>query len=143
MALLATTVRRALRSVKDPSPQDVAAAELAITYAKAIDAAGVIAVSMPEMLKMLDEVAGIDNEIHDRLTRLLPAAAQVEQAAVLASLGPKLLATMDALLITPKARAAVQRGVKDAAKRSNPLDALRARRAARVDNSAPVDPSAP
>lgn len=137
MALLATVVRKALRSVKDPSPVDVAVAELAITYAKAIDQAEVVAASLAKVMR---EVAELDVDVYDKL---LPLAVRIERTAVLASLGPKLLAAMDALLITPKARASVRRGVKDAAKRANPLDQLMDRRAARERNPSPVDPSAP
>lgn len=113
MALLATAVRKALRSVADPSPTDVAAAELAITYAKAIDDSG-------------------------------PACEECgRHGGDVVKAGPLLLAALDALQLTPKARAAVQKGVKDAANRSNPLDELRARRGARGNNPPVVDSSAP
>lgn len=137
MALLATVVRRALASIDDPSPKDAAAGALAVTYAKAIDEANVVAASLSKVLR---EVAELDGDVYDRL---LPLAVRIERTHVLATLGPKLLATMDALLITPKARSALQKGVKDAGKRRNPLSELRARRAARVDNAQAVDPTAP
>lgn len=135
MALLATVVRRALASIEDPSPKDQAAGALAVTYAKAIDEANVVAASLTKVLR---EVAELDQDTYDRL---LPLAVRIERTHVLATLGPKLLATMDALLITPKARSALQKGVKDAGKRRNPLNELRARRAARVDNTPAVDPT--
>lgn len=137
MALLAGVVRKALRSVVDPSPVDVAAAELAIAYAKAIDQAELVAASLSKVLRQVEE---LDVDVYDQL---LPLAVRIERTAVLASLGPKLLAALDSLLMTPKARAAVRRGVKDAAKRANPLDQLMDRRAARERDTPPVDPSAP
>lgn len=72
--------------------QDQAAAELAITYAIAID-------SEPEMIGLL---------------------------------GPRLLACLEALLMTPRARAAIAKGVNDdQRKQLSPLDELRQRRASR------------
>lgn len=137
MALLAGVVRKALRTVKDPGPADVAAAELAIHYAKAIDEAELVAASLAKVLR---EVQELDIDVYDRL---LPLAVRIERTAVLASLGPKLLAALESLLMTPRSRAAVRRGVKDAAKRANPLDQLMDRRAARERNPSPVDPASP
>ena len=48
---------------------------------------------------------------------------------LLAELGPKLLAALDALGMTPRARAAATKGTPGTAR--NPLDELRARRAGR------------
>lgn len=111
-------------------------AELAITYAKAIDEANVGAAALGKVLR---EVAELDQDLYERLLD----AVWTERTHVLVQLGPKLLTAMDALLITPKARSALQKGVKDAGKRRNPLNELRARRAARVDNAAAVDPTSP
>jgi hypothetical protein len=60
---------------------------------------------------------------------------------LLPDLGPKLLATLEALLLTPKAKAAAMRGVKDAQRPKSPLDELRARRA-RKSATADLDPTA-
>jgi hypothetical protein len=49
-----------------------------------------------------------------------------------ARLGPLLLATLEALLMTPRARAALTKGVNDDQRKiRSPLDELRARRAGR------------
>ena len=56
-------------------------------------------------------------------------------------LGPALLACLDALLLTPRARAAALRnGASDGAKPVSPLDQLRERRARR-DGAETVDPA--
>lgn len=54
-------------------------------------------------------------------------AAEIDAGEDLAKLGPKLLACLDALLMTPKARAAVVKGGEDEPE-TNPLDDLRERR---------------
>lgn len=79
--------------------RDQAVAELALTYARAIDAG----------------------------------------AEDLSKVGPALLAALEALQLSPRARKAVKTGDKPAA---NPLDQLAARRA-RADRAAPVDAAAP
>jgi hypothetical protein len=91
--LLATAVRRALADLDLPAT-DRAAAELAMTYARAVDSDG-----------------------------------------DLSKLGPPLLATLEALGMTPRARAAVKKVAEvttDAQRPASPLDELRARRAART-----------
>ena len=60
----------------------------------------------------------------------------------LAKLGPPLLATLAALGLTPAARAALAKGASGEPA-TNPLDELRARRAARADRAAAVDTAAP
>lgn len=82
--MLVQAVRDAL-DVKPPAPEDGAAAELALTYARDIDAGG-----------------------------------------DLSKLGPALLAALEALGLTPRARKAVK---ADDAPAANPLDQLAARRA--------------
>lgn len=58
----------------------------------------------------------------------------------LEKLGPQLLTILDAMLMTPKARAAIVKGAKD--ERQSPLDELRARRAARQRDAEAVDSAA-
>ena len=53
-----------------------------------------------------------------------------EDPELLADLGPKLLAALEALGLTPRARAAALKGGQSAAR--NPLDELRVRRAERA-----------
>lgn len=59
---------------------------------------------------------------------------------LLTDLGPRLLAALDALGLTPKARTAITKGGAGAPA-TNPLDQLRARREHRtgIDGSAPLD----
>lgn len=96
MATLATLVRRAVKELTGP---DKAAAELAVTYARAIDA---------------------DDSRMEKL-------------------GPLLLATLESLLITPRARALVLKGGDRDGSRANPLDELRAKRSARQRDPKAVD----
>ncbi len=70
------------------------------------------------------------------------AAAIDDDPAQVGKLGPGLLAVLEALGMSPRARAAIAgKGVKDAPAR-NRLDELRERRRARVAGSAAVDSSA-
>lgn len=55
-------------------------------------------------------------------------------------LGPKLLAALEALSMTPRSRAALVKGGPDVG--ASPLDELRQRRAARLDGAAAVDATA-
>ncbi len=62
----------------------------------------------------------------------------------LAKLSPQLAAVLDALLMSPKSRAAAAgKGAPKDAAGTNSLDELRARRRARVDGTSAVDPAAP
>ncbi|MGC4942133.1 hypothetical protein [Kribbella sp. DT2] len=56
--------------------------------------------------------------------------------------GPLLLAALESLLMTPRARAATAKGGDRDGRGSNPLDELRARRGARVNNPPAVDSAA-
>jgi hypothetical protein len=132
---LVSAVRRSLRGLDELSPLDTGATELALTYAREFDGAAVIHASL---IKVLREVEALDVDVHDRL---LPLAVRVERITVLASLGPKLLTALESLGMTPRARAAVLRGVASDGDTPNPLADLRARRAARLDNAAAVDPA--
>lgn len=100
MGVLETELERALLDLELAEP-DRAAAELARTYARAID-------------------SGDD----------------------LARLGPALLATLTALGMTPAARAALSKGGPAGEPPASPLDQLRARRDARKNPAAAVDPAA-
>lgn len=57
--------------------------------------------------------------------------------------GPLLLAALESLLMTPRARAATVKGGDRDGRAGSPLDELRARRGARVNNPPAVDASAP
>lgn len=58
-------------------------------------------------------------------------------------IGPLLMTALESLLMTPRARAATVKGGDRDSRGSNPLDELRARRGARVNNAPPVDSAAP
>lgn len=77
------------------------------------------------------------------LARLLAAEIDSDEADV-EKLSPRLLAVLDALGLTPKARAALtKRGGSDDKPASDPLDELRQRRSARQRDTAAVDTTAP
>jgi hypothetical protein len=57
-------------------------------------------------------------------------------------LGPKLLAALDALVLTPKARANITKGLSHEPAKADPVDEIRARRAARQHHAATLDPTA-
>lgn len=80
--------------------QDKAAVRLAVQYAAAIDQTAALA----------DQAAAIELDGDDVTGRrqLAALAKQVETQAVLAELGPKLLACLVELGATPKARAALK-----------------------------------
>src|SRR5688500_1983988 len=71
-------------------------------------------------------------------------AAAVDAGAVeLYKAGPQLLAVLESLLMTPRARAAAVKGAPGASPAASPLDELRPRRAGRHGDAAAVDPAAP
>ena len=71
----------------------------------------------------------------------LTYAYNIDHGADPKTLGPLLLSVLESLLMTPRARAAVLRGVASDGDTPNPLAALRSVRAARVDDTAPMDPT--
>ena len=70
-------------------------------------------------------------------------AAAVDAGGDLEKLGPQLLAVLESLLMTPRARAAAVKGATGATIAASPLDELRARRAARERGPEAVDPAGP
>lgn len=65
--------------------------------------------------------------------------AAIDSGDSIDKVGPLLLAALESLLMTPKARASTAKGGADASGISNPLDELRARRSARVNDPSTVD----
>lgn len=115
------------------SATDQAAAQLARRYAAAIDAAAEIA-AVAEL---------VEPEDGDQAKLLQSLLRRVEAQEVLGELGPKLLAVLDALGGSPKARAALRArggGQGDGSTPRTKLDELRERRA-RQHNPASVDSS--
>lgn len=72
----------------------------------------------------------------------LTYAQQIDEGADLSKLGPALLACLEALLMSPRARAAAKKAVTSDQPAANPLDQLAERRAGRGRPEA-VDAAAP
>ena len=83
---------------------DKAAARLAERYAAAIDDAAVTAADLADLAADVDPG---DAATHKRLAAL---TARVEAHQVLVDLGPRLLACLESLGASPKARAALRKG---------------------------------
>lgn len=94
-------------------PEDAALARLALGYARTIDQAAAIASAAQRI--------PYDPDTAEQVKRL---AARVSAHATMADLGPKLLAALDALGATPKARSATGKAGSLPAK-ANPLQLLR------------------
>jgi len=69
-------------------------------------------------------------------------ATRIDDGADLDKTGPLLFTVLEALLMTPRARAAVLKGGNRDGSTRNPLDELRERRAARQRDAAVVDTAA-
>lgn len=127
-------------------PEDGATVALVRRYAADLDEANVVAASLAKALRQLRRE--VDDELYDRLAAL---ATRIEDTTVLGLLGPKLLAALTELGMTPRARAALagkggaQHGADSAAHGDDCkcLPCLRRRRGARSDGAAAVDPATP
>lgn len=86
-------VRETLRNVTE-SPEDAGVRALALRYGRTID----------ESRALADAAADLPYD-PDTAVMVARLKQRVEAQAVVAELGPKLLATLDALQATPKARA--------------------------------------
>jgi hypothetical protein len=83
---------------------DKAAVRLAQRYARELDDAALISA---KLTKALRELAAVDVDLHDRFLTL---AVRIEESAVAASIGPKLLAVLESLGATPAARSRLEKG---------------------------------
>ena len=117
--LIAPAVAETLQDL-DESVVDAGARRLAERYAAAIDEAHLIAADLESVLASDDA----DDDVRKRVAAL---SAKVEAQTVLDTLGPKLLAALDSLGATPKARARDGKG--GAARGDSKLAALRNNRA--------------
>lgn len=127
---LTAAVTTALRD-SEHLPRDGAAVALARRYAALIERAEAIAGA-------LDDLEFVDD---DQARILAGLRAKVDAQAVAADLGPKLLAVLDKLGMTPGSRTGTTTG-KAADDRPDPLADIRAWRA-RLHTATPVDPPAP
>lgn len=130
-----TALHTALRA-RTPADADAAAVALAKRYALELDDSATIARSLAKTLRKVER-AGLDPETYDELLAL---TVRIEEVHVAAVLGPKLLAALEQLQLTPKARSGVLQGggTPDADSGKSALDELRERRSNR---GAAVDPA--
>lgn len=124
-----TALHTALRA-KPPADADAATVALAKRYALELDDAALISKGTTKMLRKL-EAAEVDPALLDEL---LVLATRIEEAYVAALIGPKLLAALESLQLSPKARTGVLQGAAptDATPARSALDELRERRENRV-----------
>lgn len=120
--LISPVVAEALSNLPDLTPADTAARHLAGRYAAAIDQASGVDVDRIGDALDPDDMTG-----RQMLARL---ARQVEAQAVLGELGPKLLAVLEALGATPRARAVRKGGVGNGSSLPGKLAAIRDSRSA-------------
>lgn len=73
----------------------------------------------------------------------LTYAQAIDLGEPVEKVGPPLLAVLEALGMTPRARAAITKGGTSASPSASPLDELRAKRAARQRGPEDLDPTAP
>jgi len=134
MATLISLVRRAIKA-QPGDPADAATEALALHYAALIDnaAAGKKYAAALAWLRRAEQLT--DEEQHADTIRAALAAHSVAS-----DLGPKLLATLDALKLTPRARA-TKEGGSGARPVKSALDELAGRRAARRRDSPAMDTS--
>lgn len=113
--------------------QDGAAVALARRYADDMDEAAVVSTGAARLLEEAGDL--LPEAAYERLRAL---AARVEQTTVLATLGPKYLAVLAELGMSPRARADVTRkgGVPGDPPADNPLARYRAERNKRLRGGA-------
>lgn len=91
------------------TPRDIATVALARRYAIDIDQADVLSVQGAKLLRAVGSLAILDPALYGALEAYF---GRVERVSVLERLGPKLLAAMTDLGMSPRARNDVGRGVK-------------------------------
>jgi hypothetical protein len=111
--------------------QRAPAAALALAYAEQIDESTHVTLGHVKALRLVaaavDEAVKLDPLAYaDARAAFDKVAAALSAVTVASDLGPKLLAALDALLLTPKARAAAGQAVAAAAP-AGPLGRLRDR----------------
>jgi hypothetical protein len=118
--LLYPAVAATIHALEPLDARDSGTAKLALRYARDIDRAELVAAQLEKVLR---QVAGLDIDVYDRL---LPLAVKIERTAVLATLGPKLLAALEQLGATPIVRSG--KGDGGGGKPAGQLQALRTAR---------------
>lgn len=102
--LLAPAVAETLSNL-ELSGEDLALSRLAQTYAEQIDRAAGAAAGADRVLREIDQ--GEDPDLYEMVSAL---KAKLSERAAVSDLGPKLLAALDALGASPKARASAAKG---------------------------------
>ena len=125
MATLAYSVRQAVKA-GGVDPRDQATAALAVGYARLIDNAAPAA-RYAAALRWLAGVEIGDDPAAEGLREIIVVALSAHTVA--SDLGPKLLAALEALVLSPRARAAAKKAVSDAKPAGSPLDQIAERRA--------------
>lgn len=118
-----TDALRTALAARPSVPEDAAAVELARTYAQLISNAAPAA----KYRKALRWLAGVQSEDEKAAEYADLIATALSEHSVASDLGPKFLAALEALEMSPRARAAGRKAVTD--DKPNPLDQLAARRA--------------
>jgi len=118
-----TALNTAIRETTPPK-SDAATVALAKRYAAELDGAAVVSTRMAKALRQLAR-SEVDVELYETFEAL---AARIEEVHVAATVGPKLLAALEQLQLTPAARRTVAQGGGGASAGSSALDQLRARR---------------
>lgn len=101
--LIAPAVAETIEAL-DTTKADAGAVRLAKRYARDLDDAAVISATLTKALR---DLLALNPDLHDRFLTL---ATRIEETAVLASIGPKLLAALESLGATPAARARLTGG---------------------------------
>jgi hypothetical protein len=99
--------------------------------------------SLVEAVRGAVEVLALAPADQGAVQLALTYAAAVDAGEPVEKVGPPLLAVLEALGMTPRARAALTKGVTNGVPVASPLDELRARRAARQHGPEDLDPAAP
>lgn len=98
-----TALQAALKASPPPAC-DAATVALAKRYALELDESAVISTAATKALRDLMQIDEVDDELFEKFERL---AARIEETHVAGLIGPKLLAALEQLNLTPKARNAV------------------------------------
>lgn len=101
---LADELEEALASLTTLKPEDAAIRALSRRYADDLDDSPSISLEGAWLIELIEGLSGRQSDV-DRAKRFV---AKADQLQVLALLGPKLQAALEALEMTPRARAAVR-----------------------------------
>jgi hypothetical protein len=115
-----------------PAGRDAGAVELTRTYADLIDDAGVPGKYAEALDWLMAAAASSEDRAADKHSRAILLA--LSHQTTTSDLGPKLLASMEALQLTPRARKAAAPG-SDRNGVKSPIDELRDKRRRRAGNA--------